>query len=518
MSRIRLSRRRVLRPCASAIALAVAGIAPLHAQEAAAPAGAAGGFTPTFETSIEAVETRSRRDPAENGVEGVVTLTPGLRYASRTGTVRGFVDYRATLTARRGIEAVAGNEVRNGLDASLTADAVPGRFSVDLRAGISQQTLSPYGEQVTEGSARRTDNRTEVRTVTVAPRLRGPIYSFAEYDLTADASVTRSGRAEGTDSNARGAAFSLVSPAAAGPAGWRLAARERRVEYEDRPSVTERSAIGGLTVRLPDNARIELRGGRESVYEDGVATIDQGRTVGAGLAWAPSPRASFSADLDDRYFGRAGRATLSYRLPRTVITYAFVKDTSGGADARSTLGATTLYDLLYAAAAGAYPDPAQRDAAVRELLRSRGLDGSAALPAGFQTSALSVVRRQEMSAVWTGVRTTLSVSGFTTSTSELLFVPGVDPVIGEPERQHGYAATLAYRLTPTTSLLAAGSRLMAKPTSTEAGNDLKSASIALSDRLGRRTTASLAASYTVFNSPTLPYRETSLIGTIALVF
>lgn len=513
--RTRQSRRRVRRPCLAAAALTACAALPLQAQEAAAVGG---GFTPSFGISVEGVETRSRVDPDENGVEGVVTLTPGLRYTSRAGLLRGFVDYRASLVARRGIQAVAGNEVRNGLDAALTADAVPGRLSVDLRAGISQQTLSPYGEQVTEGSARVTDNRTEVRTLTLAPRLRGPIASFAEYDLSAEATVTRSARSEGTDSNGKGASFSLASPAAAGPAGWRLAASERRVEYEARPSVTERSAIAAVTMRLPDNARVELRGGRESVYEDDIATVDQGRTVGLGLAWAPSARASVSADIDDRYFGRAGRAALSYRLPRTVLTYAFVKDTSGGADARSALGATTLYDLLYAAAAGTYPDPAQRDAAVRELLRSRGLDGSAALPAGFQTSTLSVVRRQELSAVWTGVRTTLSVSGFTLSTSELLLVPGVDPVIGEPERQHGYAATLAYRLTPTASLRAGGSRLMTKSTSTEIGNDLKSATITFSDRLGRRTTASLGASYTVFNSPTLPYRETSLTGTLALVF
>lgn len=513
--RARLPAHRVCRSGVAAAASAVFACAPAAAQEAA---GRGAAFVPSFTASVEAAETRSRVDPDENGLEGVVSISPGLRYTSGTGLLRGYLDYRATLTARRGVAATAGNEWRNGLDAVLTADAIPGRLSLDLRAGISQQTLSPYGEQVVEGSSRDTDNRTEVRTLTLAPRLRGPLGGFAEYDLSADATVTRSARAEGTDSNGRGLAFVLGSPASGGPAGWRLSARERRIDYEAQAAVTERSAVAAAILRLSPTFRVEGRAGRESVYEDDVATVDQGRTVGVGLAWTPSERTSVAADIDDRYFGRAGRAAVSYRLPRTVLGYAFSKDTSGGADARSTLRATTLYELLFAAATEAYPDPVERDAAVRELLRSRGLDGNAALPVGFQTSALSVVRRQELSAAWTGVRTTLTVRGFTISSSELLFVPGVDPVAGQPERQHGYSASLGYRLTPTASLLAGGSRLMTYATPTDAGSDLKSAFFTLTDRLDRRTTASLGATYTVFNSSTTPYRETSVIGTISLVF
>jgi hypothetical protein len=87
-------------------------------------------------------------------------------------------------------------------------------------------------------------------------------------------------------------------------------------------------------------------------------------------------------------------------------------------------------------------------------------------------------------------------------------------VAREPLRQSGYSANAAYSLTPTSSLLAAGSRLMTKATPTQPGTDLKSASLTWTEQLGRRTNVSLSGRYTVFNSALDPYREAALTASL----
>jgi hypothetical protein len=49
-------------------------------------------------------------------------------------------------------------------------------------------------------------------------------------------------------------------------------------------------------------------------------------------------------------------------------------------------------------------------------------------------------------------------------------------------------------------------------------SDLKSASLGLTSRLGQRTSAALAARYSVLNGSVDSYRETSLTGSLSLRF
>ncbi|MBL8307396.1 MAG: hypothetical protein JNM33_11915, partial [Rubrivivax sp.] len=89
---------------------------------------------------------------------------------------------------------------------------------------------------------------------------------------------------------------------------------------------------------------------------------------------------------------------------------------------------------------------------------------------------------------------------------------------GEAVRQRSYTTTVGYRLTPTASLNLAGSRLMTLGTETRRGTDLKSLSLGFADQLSRLVSMTANLRYSVFNSPTDPYREISATAAVSLRF
>lgn len=461
------------------------------------------------------LESRSRTDGG-NGREFVGTLTPGVSYVSRRGVLRGALDYQAALNLRRGYAETAGSDVENRLSSAFVLDLVPRRLAVDLQAAITQQQISAFGEQQVEGPTLSQRNRTETRSLSVSPSLRGQLGGLAQYDVRARGNVTRSKEQAGVDSSARNGSIDLRSPSPSALLGWFAQANWDRVTYEDREPVETGRGIVGLQASPAPEFRVNLRGGRESQVQGTTGPATWSDTYGGGLGWQPSPRTQLQLDADERYFGRAVRAAFSHRMPRSIVTYSFSRDTTQSA--LQTSQAVTLYDLLYRQSESAFPDPAARDAAVRDLLRNNGQDGAQIVSPEFQTSSVSVQRRQDLAFTWLGRRTTVVAQGFTTSVAGLIFVSGQAPTTTEPATQHGYNGSLSYRLTPVSSVQLGGSRRMTKANSLNAGSDLKNAFASMTLRSAGRATATLGARYTVFNSATSPYRETGLTASLNLRF
>lgn len=471
--------------------------------------------TPTLVADESVYETRGRID-GSNGRESVTRLSPGLRLSSRSGSLRGALDYAGSLVLRSGRSESEGHEFQNSLNAAFLVEAVTGRLYVDTRATISQQSISAFGQQSVEGSLQRNDNRTEVTTVNVSPYLRGNLGSAAAYELRLNAATTNSRDAAGSDSKNAGASLLLQSTRGGSIVGWALNASRQRVAYS---GVTDNTVDSGrvnatLTLTPDPTVRLSASGGRESTDQSNGSEHRSDTTGGLGLQWTPSPRTSLGIDVAERYFGRSSRIAFSHRRARSVLSYSFTRDVSQGADAFNLAAPRTLYQLLDEAAQASVPDPALREQVV--LAQLNGRDPNELVALGFLTSTLSLQRRQDLGFSWLGQRTTFSVQAFTNTQSQLISIIGGDTITAEPTRLHGYSSSVSYRLTPQTSIAAAGSRQMTFGTSTQAGNDLKSANLSLSSQLGRRATALLGARYTVFNSATDPYRETSVTASLSL--
>jgi len=493
----------------------------------ASPAGAQDAGTgnrnfvmaPTFSVEETYLETRGRIT-GSNGRESITRISPGLRLSSRSGRVQGALDYAGNLLYRAGREESAGADFQNSLNAAFVVEAVSNWLFVDARASISQQAISAFGQQSVEGSQQSNANRSEVSTLSLSPYARGNLGSWASYEVRLNASGTSSGTAEASDSRSSGGSVLVQSARGGSMLGWALSASQQRVEYTGfSTSEIDTGRVNATVSLTPDpSLRLSASAGRESVDQSRGAEHRSDTTSGVGLQWSPSPRTSLLIDVAERYFGRSARVGFSHRLSRTILSYSYTRDLNQGADAFNLGQPKTMFQLFFEQAASAFPDPAEREAAVLARLNGLGLDPNQLVATSFLSSTLSVQQRQDVAFVWLGLRTTLNVQAYTNAQSQLISIVGSDPTIGEAVRVHGYSSSVSYRLTPQTSITAGGSRQMTFGTGVRAGNDLKSANLSLTSQVGARTTAQLGSRYTVFNSTTDPYRETSVSASLSLRF
>lgn len=485
----------------------------------AAAQGAAGSglrLTPTMTAEQTVLEYRARRG-IENGLESVTRLSPGLAVTAGGPLLRGRLVYSADMLFRSGLEATAGREIRNTLDASLVAEPVRGRAFVEARAAISEQAVSALGRPVGTG-LQVNSNRTEVRTLSVSPTLRGAVAPNVDFEANVTGGLTDAGAntSDTIDSRFVSGRVSLASRPGARLLGWNVWSEGRRTDFRGAARASTTARVNAALVAQPDvDWRLSVSGGRERTDVGFIERRDFD-TYGAAVQWTPSPRTTASLTAEERFFGRAYRGAFQYRTPRTVWSYSAVRDVTTGAEGLTTGQPQTLLELLLAQFASIEADPARREALVLDFLRQIGRDPTERLAGGALASGISVQQRHEIGAVWLGRRLTVSLQAFRTSSRQ---IDAGGPVSDDRDfSQRGYSTVLSYRLTPQVSTSLGGSRALSDTARDSVGTDLKSAFASLTAELGRHTTGTVQARYSVFNSLTDPYRETLVAAAISLRF
>lgn len=480
---------------------------PTTAQEV----GRASLFLPTIDTTFTYVDLQ-RFDTAPSRSELVSELRPGFQYSSRSGRLQGAVSYGLGLVHRSRTDPSF--EAQNRLSAALTGELIENFAFLDVSANVGQQFLSPFGQQSGGTLPTENANRQESGTLSISPSLRGSLAGVAVYDLRLTASGTNTRKSVAGDSTSTGGSFSLNSANRRALFGWGLNASSTTTDFR----ASGKSSNDRVAAQLDFNPDVELglglRAGREStdIGTNGRQAYD---TWGASLRWAPSPRTVADFNTDRRFFGRAHRVTLSHRLALSSLRFSSVRDVALSANPNSLGQPLTVYDLFFEQFASQEPDPLRRQQLVLNFLAGLGLDPTAALGGGSINRGPTVQERNDLGLTYAARRLTLSAQAFVNRTRQL---ENVLPASGADARQRGYTASASYRLTPTASLSALGSRLMTKSTVTQPGTDLKSLGLTFSDRIGPYATAALNARYTVFNSAFTPYRETAVGASLGLRF
>lgn len=494
------------------VVLAVAALCSLGAQ--AQVAGGRGLYVSSFVTLEETLtEVRGRR-AGDNGFELVSRVAPGVNVTSRTGRVQGSLSYSAGLLYRHGGPSnQARTELQNALSAGFVAEAVPERAYVDVRASISQQLISAFGER-TATTDRASDNRTEVRTLAVSPYVRGQLGGEVDYTLRLAASGTESSRDDAADSATATASLVLGSPARASRLGWTVAASDQRTKFRGVRSSRNDRVNAALRYQVDVDLLVSLTAGTEGAD---VGSIERRRyeNYGGGLRWTPSPRTSVALNAEERYFGRSHQVALDHRAARSVWRYADSRGVADGGDGAAG-EPVTLYNLLFTLYASQIPDPVAREAFVRALIAANGGDPNQRVASAVINRGATVTRRQELGHVWQGVRLSVNVSAFRSNARRL--GDAAPATTGDNSTQSGYGGGVSYRLSPTSGLSFAGSRQMTKSNGPQEGTDLKSASVGYSATLGPRLTGAVNARYSVNNNPSAPSRETAVTGALSLRF
>lgn len=502
-------------------ALLAAG--PALAQD---PGGAGLRLTPTLALEQTFAEYRARPS-RENGLESVTRVSPGFRISGRSGATSGALNYTANLLSRRGLDESSGREVQNSLDGSIVGEFVRGRALIEGRASITSQALSVAGQPLGTG-IQRNPNRAEVFTASVSPVLRGPIVPGVDYEVRLTATRTDSrttndsfgaavaAAADRADSRSAEGVVSLSSTPGVGTLGWGLRASRQEVRFREvaRPAETER-VVASLSYAPDVDWRFSVNAGRERT-DVGLLEARERETAGAGVQWTPSPRTSVVLQGEDRYFGRAYRGTLQYRTPRTIWSYAAVRDVTNGSDAFGLGQPQSLYQLLFGQFASIESDPVRREQLVLDFLARLGRDPNERIAGGELSGATQLQQRHDASVAWQGRRLSLTLQAFRVSSRQ---IDDGGPVAAAAEAaQRGYSSAASYRLSPTLTVTFGGGRTISSSVQAREGTDLKTAYLALSATLGAQVVGALQSRYTVFNSVTDPYRETILAGSISLRF
>ena len=492
--------------CLSVLCSAVA------AQESPGAAGNEQGRSLAITPSLDASLSVGNGGATKSGTDVVAQLRPGININSRSGRVRGVLNY--SLDAIGHSRSSEPTSLQNSLNASVSAEAVPNWVYVDATANISRRALSAYGQLLPDGSVQTSGNVNEVGSVSLSPYAKGQLGGWAQYEARLTAAATNTRHSIVGDSSNSGASLSLNSPTAMALFGWGLQATHQRSAFRaGRATVSDR-AIGSLSFRPEPDLNLTLRGGKET---SDVTTFDKRSygNWGLGATWAPSNRTAVSLDTDHRYFGQSFRVSVDYRTALSSLRYTSTRDASTNSNPNGIGIPQTWYQRISALFASE-PDPVLRDLKVLAFLQANNLDPNGITAAGFVTSAVTLQRHDDLTWSYAGKRASLSLGLSRGETSQL---DAITTAQGDGTvRQFSYTLTAAYRLTPTAGINLTGSRLVTLGSGTRQGGSLKSLQVGLTDQLGRRLTGSLTARYSSFGGATGAYRDASVTASAGLRF
>lgn len=487
-----------------------------HAQEQT-PASRAGFFLQPTLSITETVTSNVGLDSGSNArADAITDISPGLRVSSRSGRIVGDLDYalHGLLYARRS----SANEVQQSLSARGTAEAIERWAYVDASASIAQQSISALGTRSVDRNL-ADSNRAEVSTYQIAPYVRGPLGSFANYQVRWDwTSSNSSGSSARSTSNT--ASFVLSSGQALfSRLGWSLNALRQSSEFENQSSRESTSLNGRLTFAVIPEFQLSAGAGRER--NDYQFSSQKSSTYwSGGFTWKPTERTVLEVTREHRFFGNAYNIRFEHRTPRTVWSFVDGQDVNTTAGANGTNSPRTVFDLLYAQFASIAPDPAQRTALVDAFLQNNGLTRSTLVNGGFLTNTASIQRRQNLSLALLGLRSTLLLS---TSRNDARAVDQTatnagDLSNGRNLHSTGFGVNVSHRLTPLSALSADLSLSRNSSTGDNRTTRLRSLSAAYTTRLSNQVDLSLSARRTLFHSDFDPYNESAIVASLRMRF
>ena len=482
---------------------AVAGL-PATAQERGVT------VTPVFAATQQFTDNRnlSRSDPQ---AESITVLSPGVRMSIRSAKVQGSVDY--SLNAAFYARGSAANSVQNALASSLRAEVIEGHGFITAGATISRQSISALGLQGDRPNQINA-NSTEIRTLNIAPSLRGRLFGEVEIDARLSSSLVSSADSASGDSVAHNAGVRVGDNSRA--LGWSVDANRSLSNFDGGRETTQDTLRATLSYSPLSDLRVFVNAGteRNNVQSSDQRTSD---TWGGGVNWQPTPRTQFGLTVERRFFGNSHSLNLSHRFKRSVLSYT---DSRSSTQSTAGAGATlTVYDLYFAQFTSIEPDPVLRDLLVRNFLLAAGLNPNTRLPGGFVNSALTLQASRNLSFAIQGVRSSVVLSAFSTSTRRLDTLSGAQDDLSRVDvlNQAGWNLSWSHRLTPVSSLVFSASQQRTPSRGTVAGNGLKNVSVSWASPIARRVSLSVTGRHSQADGGN-SYQENSLSASLSLSF
>lgn len=499
----------VIWPALGTLALAVA--VPAGAQQRGTE-----NASPTLELRLNTTQTFTDNVDlnSDKRADAITRLSPGMRLVSRSGRVKGFVDYSLnTLTyARTG----TGTDLRHALLGNVTTELAENQAYLDTQAVISQQSVNPLDTQSADPQLSRV-NTTEVRTLIVTPRAQGRLGDWAQWDASMNWNTSQVASSKVSSSTFTNSQLRLSNGESRTLLGWSLQASHITRAFSAGRSTVDDTLRGVLTYRFTPELNAGVIGGWES--NDIASSTRQSRMLGGlRLSWLPSERTQLNTEVERRFFGNAYKLNFLYRLPRSVLTLSDVRALTNGGGQPTTASLGTWYEVLDRQFASAVPDAAERDAAVMAYLNQYNLSPNAQVLQSFLSSGVTINRQQLLSYAWLLQRDTITFTLQQGSTNRISSAQGIGGALDSSSeiRQHGFGLTLSHRLTPVSAVTLGYTQR--QTSSTLVQTTLRSLTAQWSTQLNSQAKFSLLGRHARFSGSTESYTESALIGTLGIIY
>ncbi|MEO6659569.1 MAG: TIGR03016 family PEP-CTERM system-associated outer membrane protein, partial [Burkholderiaceae bacterium] len=334
--------------------------------------------------------------------------------------------------------------------ARMKLTAVERLLYLDAAAQVYQSESDPFGARAdsTTGANRRTAS-----AYRVSPYIERELWPDVSFLARHDAVLTTNGAGVGSRFVSNHSLIRLERK----PMPLGAAAELSRLEEESQGSAASRFTLD--TARL----RASVALGDQFVL-GAVAGADHSRSLlsdhtdslyGMSAQWTPGPRTQLSAELEQRFFGRAGVLKLRHRMPFMSFALTMSRQPVRSSASLGVLGqGADIRGLLDAILTTRYPDPTVRGELVDNLVTSRGLDTRQQHPVDVVAEYPQLQTSNQVSWTLLGARNTASVTLYT-QTLRLLTHDG-DPLslpagAAADSRQAGGSVQFNRRLTPQLS-------------------------------------------------------------------
>ena len=458
--------------------------------------------------------------------EIITEVAPGVRIDARTARLKAYLDY--SLRGQFYASESDNNRSQNSLNTFGTFEAVDNWLFLDFNGLIAQQTISAFGTQSTSNTMIN-NNSTETASYTLSPYIRGQLAGSVEYSLRYSQTTTNSDSGAVSDIDYSQWNGQLRGSTPFRNLRWSIDGNQQNTSYS-RGRETDASLIRPmLNYSISPQFRVSLSGGWES---NNYTSLNQEtyKTHGYGFDWSPTERTKFSAFKEHRFFGDGHNVNFNHRFPMSSIQFSDVRDVSVLPNQFTTVGRGSIYDLFYQQCyqqlSASFPsDPAQlalaADACASALLNQTGIPANAQVTSSFMTSQATVRRNQQLSFAVFGARNSITFSANRNESQGVLASQSSIDAISQNTtvKQQGFAINLSHQLSAITSMNLLGSRQESTGSGT---NTLKTTTtlyqVNVSTKLGTKTTGSLSARRSEFDSNTNPYTENALVGTVSFIY
>jgi uncharacterized protein (PEP-CTERM system associated) len=482
----------------------------------------------TFESSVTAKETVTNNvnlSPSETRQSDWITeLTPLLRVTEK-GTrtsLSGVLVVPVLLYARTGSE---NNNVYPSADVIGDVKLIDDWLHVEGQVLIAQQYFSPFAGQPL-GLDNATQNRYQSETYRVSPYVKGA-QGNVTYEVRNNNVWTDLSNAPLTTSNFHYTEFTGHASNTQSTIGW-------RAEFDVNDTVVnDNVGSGGDTfrtriVRLMPlyNVDPELRLLATLGYEENRFPLEQSRgaVYGAGFEWHPTPRTNVVGSWEHRFFGPAYKFLFDHRMALAIWKVAITRDITtypqqlaslpAGGDVSAVLNGLFLTTI---------PDPAQRQQAIDQFIRDRGLPSTLSSAVNLYSQQILLQESQSATVGLLGTRNSVLLTIFNLHSQPITASGAPLPplfVTGDNSRQTGLSLLWSYKMTPSLTFDATIERLRTVANAPLEGTTNQSAvRLVLSAPISAKTTVFAGARYQTLSSDIQSdYNETAAFAGITYVF